>query len=270
MDQVISVRKKYERIFVITDMSNWIASPKSSPNSTVRLYCFPYSGASASVYYPWIDILPTSIEVVPIQLPGRGNRVSEAPYTDIQELVLALENVLLNSLSEKPFAFFGHSMGALVAYELSRQLGKKHHLSPLVLFVSGHNAPHLPDRTDPIHHLEETAFLERIRKLNGTPEEVLQDKELLDLLLPILRADFKLSETYDYTAGQRLSCPIIACGGLQDEYLNRKGLDAWGELTYSGSSLRLFPGDHFYLNQNRHSLLQVIAQELNKVIDLNT
>jgi medium-chain acyl-[acyl-carrier-protein] hydrolase len=251
-------------------MSNWISSPKINPHARVRLFCFPYSGASASTYYPWIDILPPSIEVIPLQLPGRGNRVSEKPFTDIKNLIQVLENVLFDSLSEKPFAFFGHSMGALVAYELSKQLEKNHQLSPLILFVSGHNAPHIPDRADPIHHLEESDFLDRIRKLNGTPDEVLRDKELVNLLLPILRADFKLSETYEWKLGKILSCPIIACGGLQDEYLDKNGLDAWGELTEYGSSIRFFPGDHFYINQNRHSLLQVIAQELNKVIDLNS
>ena len=251
-------------------MSNWITSPRTNSQARVRLYCFPYSGASASVYYPWIEILPTSIELIPVQLPGRGKRVSEAPFTDLHKLVLVLEKALINSFIEKPFAMFGHSMGALVAYELSRRLEKNYQLSPLILFASGHNAPHLPDRADPIHHLEESAFLDRIRKLNGTPEEVLQDQELVDLLIPILRADFKLSETYEYKAGHCLSCPVIGCGGLQDEYLDRKSLDAWRELTDYGSSIRLFPGDHFYLNQNRHSLLQVIAQELNKVIDLNS
>jgi medium-chain acyl-[acyl-carrier-protein] hydrolase len=251
-------------------MNSWIACPKINPRAKVRLYCFPYSGASASIYYPWIEILPPSIEVFPVQLPGRGYRVSEAPFEEITCLIQVLDKEILNSLTEKPFALFGHSMGALVAYELSKQLEKNHQLSPLILFVSGHNAPHIPDRADPIHHLEESDFLDRIRKLNGTPEEILRDKELVDLLLPILRADFKLSETYEWELGKMLSCPIIACGGLQDEYLDKNGLDAWGDLTEHGSSIRFFPGDHFYLNQNRHSLLQVIAQELNKVIDLNS
>lgn len=249
--------------------SSWIACPKPNPRAKIRLFCFPYSGASASVFFPWIEILPSTVEVYPVQLPGRGNRVSEPVYTYLPDLIDAIEDALLPSFSEKPFALFGHSMGALISYELSWRLESVHQLIPKMLFVSGHNAPHLPDKNEPMHDLDEDEFLERLRKLNGTPEEVLQDRELLELVMPILRADFKLSETYPGEGEKVISSPICACGGLQDVYLDREGLEAWGELTRGGATSRLFPGDHFYLNKNRIYLLQVIAQELNRTIDLN-
>jgi medium-chain acyl-[acyl-carrier-protein] hydrolase len=248
-------------------MSAWIKAPRPNPRAKVRLFCFPYSGASASMYYSWVDILPASVEVYPVQLPGHGNRVSEIPYTSLPPLIDAVESALLPYL-DKPFAFFGHSMGALVSFELARRLEKKHALLPVYLFVSGHNAPQIPDETEHIHALPEHELLDKLRMLNGTPEEVFQDPELRDLLIPVLRADFTVCETYNFKADQLLDCPICACGGLGDKYIDRYGLQAWSELTTGTFSLRLFPGDHFYLNNERMYLLQAIAQEINSVIDL--
>ena len=248
-------------------MSMWIKAPRPNPRAKVRLFCFPYSGANASMYYSWVDILPASVEVNPVQLPGHGNRVSEIPYTSLPALIDAVESALLPYL-DKPFAFFGHSMGALVSFELARRLQNKHATSPVYLFVSGHNAPQIPDETEHIHALSEHEFLDKLRMLNGTPEEVFQDPELRDLLIPVLRADFTVCETYIFDADQLLDCPICACGGLGDKYIDRNGLQAWSELTSNTFSLRLFPGDHFYLNKERMYLLQAVAQEINSVIDL--
>lgn len=228
----------------------------------MRLYCFPYSGASASIYYPWLDILPNCIEICPVQLPGRGNRISEAPFTSLPALLNALETGLDPTFSDKPFAFFGHSMGALIGFELARRLEARYRTSPVYLFVSGHSAPQLPDESEPMYVLENGEFIEKLRSLNGTSEEILQDPELLELVLPILRADFELSETYNFIEGSPLECPICACGGLQDKFLDRDGLEAWKVHTTQKFSVRMFQGDHFYLNHNRIYLLQVIAQEL--------
>ena len=245
----------------------WISSPRPNPQAKLRLFCFPYSGANASIYYSWVDILPASIEVCPVQLPGHGSRISEKPYCSLEILVEAVENALIPSF-DKPFAFFGHSMGALLGFELARRLKRHHGRQPIYLFVSGHNAPHLPDTYEPIHALPEDEFLENLRLMNGTPEEVLQDQELLELIIPILRADFSVCETYVFSEDQPLDCPICVCGGLRDKYIDREGLIAWELHTTGNVSLRMFPGDHFYLATSRMYLLQAIAQELNQVIDL--
>lgn len=248
-------------------MNNWITIPQPKPRAKVHLYCFPYSGASASMYYGWPDILPASIEVRPVQLPGRGSRVAEAPISNLMELVDKVEEALLPSL-DKPFALFGHSMGALLSFELTRRLKRSYGIQPVYLFVSGHGAPHIPDSTEPIYNLPDEEFLDRLRMLNGTPEEVLQDPELRDLLIPVLRADFSASETYLYKENLTLDCPICACGGLGDKFVTRESLNAWQVQTNGNFSLRLFPGDHFFLNNEKMYLLQAVAQELNKVIDL--
>lgn len=247
--------------------SSWITIPKPNARAKVRLFCFPYSGASASIYYPWVEILPPGIEVCPVQLPGRGNRISENSYTSLGELIPEAEESL-KPYFDKPFAFFGHSMGALIGFELARLLQSNGEDLPVILFVSGHNAPHLPDTSEPIHALPTPEFVAQIKSMNGTPDEILEDPELRDLLLPILRADFSVCETYSYRNEMPLDCSICACGGLGDPYVDREGLKAWSRHTVKEFSMRLFQGNHFYLNDDRLYLLQAISQEINKVLDL--
>jgi len=227
----------------------------------MRLFCFPYSGAAASIYYPWSSILPETIEICPIQYPGHGTRVGESLIDSLPDMIPLIAQAI-QTFVDKPFSIFGHSMGALLGFELARFLQQDRSPAPEYLFVSGHNAPQLPDVSEPIHKLPDQQFIDRLRKLNGTPEDVLQNEELRDLVLPIIRADFKLSETYQYQYYEPLSCSLCACGGLSDNYITRDGLDAWREQTTGKFSLRMFPGDHFYLNDSRMLLLQVIAREL--------
>jgi medium-chain acyl-[acyl-carrier-protein] hydrolase len=246
---------------VASKANPWLANPRPDPRAVVRLFCFPYSGAGASIFYSWPGTLPPLIQVCPVQLPGRGNRLAEPSFIRLLPLVQAAAEALLPYL-DKPFAFFGHSMGALVSFELARHLSKQHNLSPVHLFVSGHNAPHIPDREPPIHALPEPEFMAKLRQLNGMRKGVLEDAELMQLVLPILRADFAACETYVYQAASPLECPISALGGLQDEYVTRDGLEAWREQTSASFYLRMFPGDHFYLNTDRQLLLRTLAREL--------
>jgi medium-chain acyl-[acyl-carrier-protein] hydrolase len=150
----------------------------------------------------------------------------------------------------------------MVAFELTRRLRRDYDRLPLHLVVSGHSAPQIPDRRPPIHALPDEAFIAELRKLNGTPDEILQNQELLGLLIPILRADFQLSETYEYQPEAPLAAPMAAFGGLGDPFINREELEAWAEHTTAGFRVRMFPGDHFYLNTNRGLLLQALAREL--------
>lgn len=241
----------------------WLSCPKPNPAASVRLFCFPYSGAAASVYYPWADLLPPAIEVCPVQLPGHGTRLREPLATRLAPQVEALAAGLAPAF-DRPFAFFGHSMGALLSFELARTLRRQGRPGPMHLFVSGHGAPHLPDRNPPLHALPDDQFVAKLRELNGTPEEVLRHQELLQLLTPILRADFAVCETYVYQPEPPLDCPISAYGGLGDGYVNRDELAAWQAQTTGRFSLRMFPGDHFYLNNpsNRTHLLMALAREL--------
>jgi medium-chain acyl-[acyl-carrier-protein] hydrolase len=239
----------------------WVSWQSLNPQASLRLFCFPYAGGAALTFRTWPDSLPRAIEICPVELPGRGKRITSAPFTRLQLLVQAIAIAILPYL-DKPFAFFGHSMGGLVSFELARLLRKNYGKSPVHLFVSGYRAPQVPDPDPPIHALPEFEFLEELRRLNGTPEVVLQNTELMQLLLPALRADFAVIETYTYTPESSLDCPITAFGGLQDREVSYDDLKVWQEQTNAAFSLHMLPGDHFFLQSAQPLLLHLLSQKL--------
>jgi len=161
---------------------------------------------------------------------------------------------------DKPFAFFGHSLGALVSFELTRRLRREYGVHPVRLFVSAGRAPQIPRRGPPIHALPEEELLAELRRLNGMPGELMEHEELMEIMLPLLRADFAVYETYVYTNEPPLNCPISAFGGIQDHRVKDSDLEAWRAQTNVSFSLRMFPGDHFFLKQPL--LLRMLSQEL--------
>jgi len=249
----------------VIQAASWLAHRRVNPAAKLRLFCFPYSGADASLFYRWPESLPPGVEVCPVQLPGRGARIGEAPFTAIGPLVEACGTALTPFL-DRPFALFGHSLGALVAFELARWTRRRLAAEPAHLFVSACGAPQLPDRETAMHHLPDPEFLEALRRLNGTPEAVLAQPELRDLILPILRADFTICETYSYTEEPPLDCPLSAYGGLRDVHVGRDRLEAWRTQTARAFLVRMFPGDHFFLNSDRVLLLRVLALELHQIV----
>jgi surfactin synthase thioesterase subunit len=236
-----------------------------SAETRLRLLCFPYAGAGASIFWGWASALPAGIEICPVQIPGREGRWSEPPFTQLSSLVESLADVL-QPLLTVPFAFFGHSMGALISFELTRQLRRSSGISPVHLFLSAARAPHIPDPDSPIYQLPEVEFVEALSDLNGIPEEVRQNAELMRLMLPTLRADFRLCQTYEYYHEQPLSCPISAYGGQQDRKAAYADLAAWGIHTRSTFTCRIFPGNHFFLFNARKALLQTLSEELSAII----
>ena len=188
--------------------------------------------------------------------------MKSTPFTRLKPLVSEISSHLMVYF-DKPFAFFGHSMGGLISFELARLLRQKYRKNPIHLFISGRRPPQIPNTNSPIHVLPETEFLQELRHLNGTPLSVLQNAELMQLLLPILRADFAVLETYTYTTEPPLECPITAFGGLQDKDITLEDLEAWRKQTNSSYQLQMFPGDHFFLHSAQPLLLHSIAQQLN-------
>lgn len=242
-------------------LDSWITCRRPSPQARLRLFCFPYAGGGAAIFRAWSDGLPADVEVCPVQFPGRGTRLMEAPFTRLAPLIQSLAQALF-SLLDKPFAFFGHSLGALVSFELARQLRRQYGVQPVRLFISADRAPQIPYRDPLIHRLPEQEFLLELLRLKGTPREVLEDAELRQIMLPLLRADFAVYETYGYATEPPLNCPISAFGGLRDHRVNRGDLEAWRDQTSVSFSLRMFPGDHFFLNTTQPALLRVLSQEL--------
>jgi medium-chain acyl-[acyl-carrier-protein] hydrolase len=216
------------------------------------------------VYRTWSAHLPADVEVCAIQLPGREGRYAEAPFTDVHALTPVLCDALADLL-DRPFAFFGHSLGALVAYEAALAIARKQGLTPAVLFVSGRRAPQLPLDRAPIHHLPQAAFIEELRQMNGTPAEVFANAELLDIVLPVLRADFQMAETYRPSGAGTLACPVVALGSTGDDRVSVAGLEPWREVTTSPFELVMLPGDHFYLRAHAAALLAVLTTHLGRV-----
>ena len=244
-----------------TPTSNWLTCPKPNPRASMRLFCFPYAGGRAAVFRTWPDELPAGIEFYVIELPSRGRRIKEPPITRIEPLVRGIAGAI-EPLLDKPFCFFGHSMGALTSFELARLLRREGRPLPLHLFVSGAVAPQFRDSHPVTFDLPEPEFLDVLRRLNGTPSEVLENEELLQLVLPTLRADFELLQVYEYADEPPFSFPITAFGGLQDKEVSPEDLEAWRVQTASTFILRNFPGDHFFLHSDRSRLLWAMSQQL--------
>lgn len=250
---------------VAVPTNSWFSRPRPNPRAQIRLIAFPYAGAGASAFYPWANLLPQTIELCCVQLPGREGRLAELPFTRIPAIVQAAAEAILPML-DRPFAFYGHSLGALISFDLARRLNEQYDISPLHLFVSGHDAPHLiPERTS-IHALPQTAFVDELKRINGTPSEVFAHQDLMELMLPILRADFEAAETYVYCHSGPVRCPISALGGLEDDYISPERLKAWANHTIGGFALHMFPGGHFYLNAHRRLLLNIIIRTLQRYL----
>jgi medium-chain acyl-[acyl-carrier-protein] hydrolase len=245
--------------------TSWLVWPTPNPRARLRLFCFPYAGGNALIYRQWQASLPQSVEVCPVQLPGRGKRIQERPFENFQPLVEAAAHAL-RPFFDKPFAFMGHSMGGLISFELARQLRRESSVMPAHLFVSGRRAPQVPNRDAPTYDLPEHEFIDAVRRLEGTPVEVLQQPELIQLMLPLLRADFAVCETYVYTAESPLDCPISVFGGLQDREIEHGQLEAWAAQSTGATRVRMLPGGHFFINSQQPLLLRAIAHDVQQLV----
>ncbi|HSG38984.1 MAG TPA: thioesterase II family protein [Thermoanaerobaculia bacterium] len=242
----------------------WLAYREVNPRARVRMFCFPYAGGGASVYRGWGKSLPADVEVCPVQLPGRESRMREPAFDRSEPMVTAIADALAPYM-DLPFVFFGHSMGAALGFELSRELRRRGKALPLHIFVSGRRAPQMPPREEPIHALPEPEFLLKLRELNGTPEEVLQHEELMRLLIPILRSDFAVNETYEYKEEEPFDFGISAFGGLGDEDVTREDVEAWQVHTRGRFRMRMLPGDHFFINGSKDLVLESVSRDLAEV-----
>jgi medium-chain acyl-[acyl-carrier-protein] hydrolase len=243
----------------------WIQCPRRIADPRVRLFCFPHAGGGAATFRAWGSGLPDDIEVCAIQLPGRIGRLSEPPAISLAEVTVALLEAL-RPFQETPFAFFGHSVGALISFELARNL-KRMHVHPVHLFVSGRAAPQLPYSRRLLNQLPASEFIEAVcQRYQGIPPEILNSPDVLELLLPALRADIAINETYQYSRARILDCPISAFGGLQDPSTSREELASWQFETTGPFRLRSFPGEHFFIHNAREALLRAIAEDLDRAL----
>jgi medium-chain acyl-[acyl-carrier-protein] hydrolase len=239
----------------------WIIRLKPNTAPRVRLFCFPHAGGNASTFRDWVEYCPVDIEVCAIQLPGRGARIFEPPATSLTPIITELLEAF-RPYRETPFVLFGHSLGALISFELARKLEARN--IPIAhLFVSGRYAPHLSDSKPPIRHASTPEFIDAVRqRYQCIPDEVLQHAEMMNLWLPVLRADITINETYQYLDERLLDCPISCFGGLEDRSVTAEELVAWRDHTSGTFRFRMFPGDHFFIHSARVLLLRVITEDL--------
>lgn len=247
------------------DNTLWLMRPFPNASARLRLLCFPYGGGGASAYVSWAKQLLPGVELCAVQPPGRENRCAEPLLTGMAEMVEALK-AIIPLLLDKPFAFFGHSNGALICFELTRYLRRHHLPSPRQLFVSGSSAPHLIAGQPPIYHLPETEFLEKVAELDGMPQLFFDDLELRDLFLPVLRADYTIHDTYTFQAEPPLVCPIVAFGGTEDPLVKVEGLLAWKGHTAADFKHHLLLGDHFFIRSAQALLLSYLNNYLSELI----
>jgi surfactin synthase thioesterase subunit len=236
--------------------SPWLVR-QPSPHRRMRLYCFPYAGGSAAAFAGWQEALGPEIEVCAVQLPGRGARMAEAPMTSLKDVVANLAQVI-GSQSRMPFAFFGHSLGGLLAYELARFCMLHYLPLPVHLFVSGCSAPQHRGEAKNLHLLPDDELIEALKDYNGTPAEVLANRELMSLLLPVLRADFGLAEHYQYRPGLRLPMPVTVLAGEHDDRTEAVQVEGWAKESAGPCAVHWFDGDHFFINEHRGAVQEIV------------
>ena len=256
---------------VVTDIGGggpWFSVPVPKPAARLRLFCLPYAGGGASAYFAWSRALAdTPIEVCAVQPPGRENRLREAPYRDITSLVTSLASAI-RPLLDRPYAIFGHSMGALIAFELTRLLRDEGTALPSHLFMSGARAPDIASDEAPLHPIaDDDAFLGAVAsRYGGIPAIVLENAELRGVILPALRADMTVTESYAYRTTEPFPVDLAAYGGSADRHVGDDRLERWRDRTTGTFESRRFEGDHFFLNDSRSALVADVAARLGRYL----
>ena len=239
--------------------SAWIRRFRPVPAAATRLICLPHAGGSATYYLPVARGLPVSVDVLAIQYPGRQDRRQEPGIDDIERLA-DLVTAEIRPWCDRPVALFGHSMGAMIAYEVARRL-ERDGIDPVTLFASGRRAPSR-HRTSHVHRLDDRGLKAELVRLSGTGTALLDDADMLSMILPAFRSDYRAVESYRHRPGPPLRCPVVSLVGDEDSEVEVEEAAAWREHTTGGFELRVFPGGHFYLNTHAAAVLDLIAGRL--------
>jgi len=227
--------------------NKWFSVRPARAVPALRLFCFPHVGAGASAFNLWRPAwVPDNIELWTVRLPGREQRLSEKPFHRMGPLVEALYEAMATELS-RPYAFYGHSLGSLVAFEMARKIQRQGGQGPIHLLVSAHPAPQVGSCREVLHNLPDKEFVEALRRFAGTPDEALENEDLMSIMMVALRADFEVDEMYSYEEGPPLGCPISVFGGIDDADVSQANLAAWKTLTSQEFNLQMMEGDHFFI-----------------------
>ena len=241
--------------------AHWFLCPQPRPRAALRLFCLPFAGAGASVYRTWPQALPDSIEVRAVQLPGRESRMREPRAASAAALARAIADAL-EPCFDRPFALFGYSLGALLAFETARELRRRGAPQPACLFAAARHAPQLSAVHPPMGRLPPARFIEEIEHYYQPEDAAWRMPELREIILPILRDDVCLADAYEYTHEAPLACPIEVFIGAQDRSVPAANAQAWREQTARGFSLHTLPGGHFFVHTALPQLLEIVGRRL--------
>jgi medium-chain acyl-[acyl-carrier-protein] hydrolase len=247
---------------------DWIVRHGANEDAELRLFCFPYAGGGASIFRSWADALPDTVQVFGVQPPGRETRMVEPAHTRLTELIDSLGPAVLAHL-DRPFAFYGHSMGALVAFELTRWLRRHGHPQPERLLLGAFRAPQLRNPNIKIYHLPDEV-LKVVLRTDGTPQRILENEELMAVILPTLRADFELCDTYQHEVQTPLDIPFSIFAGNDDVRVSANDLRGWSEQTVSRCRFRRLPGGHFFLHSTPDLLIEAVSNDLSRGLTQKT
>ncbi|WP_445945603.1 thioesterase II family protein [Shewanella sp.] len=241
--------------------------PKPNPQAKVRLFCFPFAGGGINTFVSWQTKLTKEVELVLVQPPGRGSRLLEAPHDTMQGVVAELMQDA-KFITELPYVFFGHSLGSRVAFELCCELKQSGFNLPSYFIASGSKAAHLKRVRASVHDLPKERFVEELRRLNGTPKEVLANPDLLDLFIPLLKADFKIA--YEYQAKPiKMPFPFIALNGDRDIEITREHLNAWFELSDATGEIYELRGGHFFIHEDTERVVNIVRKVLGRCVSFS-
>ncbi|MDD0972522.1 thioesterase II family protein [Pseudomonas fontis] len=241
--------------------SPWLVR-RPAPDARVRLFCFSHAGGSATDYLPWHPSLAPAIELCALQLPGRGSRMAEPALAEMPAVLAGLAEAIASSDDGLPYAFFGHSLGALLAFEVTRLLRERGMRLPIHLFASGCSAPSTCRLEPALHLLSDSELLAHLQTYNGTPKALLANQELLGLVLPTLRADFSLIGHYVHQPQPALAVAISVLAGRDDPHVRPDDLLGWSEQTHLGCEVHWYDGDHFFIRPRAQAIQQHILQTL--------
>jgi medium-chain acyl-[acyl-carrier-protein] hydrolase len=237
-----------------------VAQPK--PDAALRLLCFPHAGGGPTSFFPWIALLAPEIECVSVQYPGRGQRFRDEPLTRISDLVDEIAGRMAET-ADKPFALYGHSLGGLVAFELARSLRRLGSPAPVHLFVGASRPPHMAPLLPTIHTLPEDEFVETVQaRYGGIPAAIYQDREVLNLFMAPMRADFTAYELYRLLPEAPIGVPITAFAATGDHVATPSGMHEWARHTGAAFDLKTLPGGHFFPPSSIASVVQTIRNQL--------
>lgn len=237
--------------------------------SSIKLFCLPFAGGSAMTYYKWQEGLSDGIEVIPIELAGRGKRFNELLYNNMDEMVEDTYEQIVKEIESSPFAFYGHSMGSILIYELIHKIKANKYKEPVCAFFSGRYPPYIEKAKEEFYQLPDSEFMNMIYSLGGTNKELLENKELQELFLPIIRSDYKIVETYKHKHGRgNFNCDAVILYGNNDEDITYSDLLEWEHCTYGQCTFYELNGDHFFINTCLDQVISIINKHLSQVDEI--